>query len=44
MALEMKRVLVIDDEASMRHMLRLVLEREGYQVDEADGGRPGSNS
>ena len=41
MALEMKRVLVIDDEASMRHMLRLVLEREGYQVDEADGGEAG---
>jgi DNA-binding NtrC family response regulator len=41
MALEMKRVLVIDDEASMRHMLRLVLEREGYRVDEADGGEAG---
>jgi DNA-binding NtrC family response regulator len=38
---EMKRVLVVDDEASMRHMLRLVLEREGYQVCEADGGEAG---
>jgi two-component system response regulator AtoC len=34
----MKEILVIDDESSMRHMLRLVLEREGYQVSEADGG------
>jgi two-component system response regulator AtoC len=31
-------VLVIDDEASMRHMLRLVLEKEGYRVFEAAGG------
>jgi two-component system response regulator AtoC len=34
----MKEILVIDDESSMRHMLRLVLEREGYQVSEANGG------
>jgi DNA-binding NtrC family response regulator len=33
-----KKVLVIDDEASMRHMLRLVLEKEGYRVVEAAGG------
>ena len=41
MAPEMKKVLVVDDEASMRHMLRLVLEREGYQVSEAGGGEAG---
>jgi DNA-binding NtrC family response regulator len=36
---EMNRVLVIDDEDAMRHMLRLVLEKEGYRVSEAgDGG------
>jgi two-component system response regulator AtoC len=35
---EMKKILVVDDESSMRHMLRLVLEREGFIVAEADGG------
>ncbi|MEJ2700332.1 MAG: sigma-54 dependent transcriptional regulator, partial [Desulfuromonadales bacterium] len=36
---ELNRVLVIDDEGAMRHMLRLVLEKEGYEVAEAgDGG------
>jgi DNA-binding NtrC family response regulator len=35
---EGKKILVIDDEASMRHMLRLVLEKEGYRVTEATGG------
>jgi DNA-binding NtrC family response regulator len=36
-----RRILVVDDETSMRHMLRLVLEREGYQVDEAQDGAAG---
>jgi len=31
-------VLVVDDEAPMRHMLRLVLEKGGYRVDEATDG------
>jgi len=31
---ELKKILVVDDEASMRHMLQLVLEKEGYQVTE----------
>jgi len=32
------KILIVDDEASMRHMLRLVLEREGYEpVEAADG-------
>ncbi len=30
MATAARQVLVIDDEAAMRHMLRLVLERDGY--------------
>ena len=30
-----RTILVIDDETGMRHMLRLVLEREGFQVVEA---------
>ncbi len=34
-----RRIIIIDDEASMRHMLRLVLEQEGYQVAEAADGR-----
>ncbi len=39
--MERQAVLVIDDEPSVRHMLRLVLEREGYRVGEADGGEGG---
>jgi len=41
MAKTMRQVLVIDDEAAMRHMLRLVLERDGYAVSEAANGRAG---
>ena len=33
------RVLVVDDEASMRDMLRIVLRRDGYQVLVAEGAR-----
>ena len=32
------RVLVADDNAEMREVLRLILEREGYEVDEAPNG------
>lgn len=35
---DLQSVLIIDDESSMRHMLRLVLEREGYLVEEAESG------
>lgn len=41
MARTMRQVLIIDDEAAMRHMLRLVLERDGYLVSEAPHGRAG---
>ncbi len=41
MAKTKRQVLVIDDEAAMRHMLRLVLERDGYAVSEAASGREG---
>lgn len=34
-------VLIIDDEAPMRHMLRMVLERDGYKVTEATSGSQG---
>ncbi len=33
------RILVVDDEMSMRHMLRLLLERAGYEVSEAEDGQ-----
>lgn len=34
-----KRILVVDDEANLRHMLQVMLRKQGYQVDEAaDGG------
>jgi two-component system response regulator PilR (NtrC family) len=31
------RILVCDDEASLREMLQILLRREGYRVDVADG-------
>ncbi len=36
-----KRLLVIDDEKNMRHMLSLMLEKAGYRVDEAVDGLEG---
>ena len=33
---EADRMRGIDDESAMRHMLRLVLEKAGYRVDEAE--------
>jgi len=35
------RLLVIDDEPHIRHMMRLTLEATGYQVDEAADGQAG---
>ena len=37
----MKRVLVIDDEAAARQLIRRILERDGYQVVEARNGEEG---
>jgi CheY-like chemotaxis protein len=37
----MERILIIDDEASIRSMIRLMLEREGYTVAEASDGAEG---
>ena len=34
-----KKLLIIDDEPAMRHMLRLVLEKEGYSLSEAASGK-----
>ena len=36
-----KRVLVIDDETNIRRMMRLTLESDGYEVEEADDGEKG---
>jgi len=36
-----RRILVVDDEAPMRHMLRIVLERDGYLVDDVPNGLQG---
>lgn len=37
----MERILIIDDEAPIRSMIRLILERAGYEVDEASDGVEG---
>ena len=34
-----KRVLVVDDDTALRRLVRTILTREGYEVDEAYGGR-----
>jgi two-component system response regulator AtoC len=39
--MEEKKILVIDDEENMRHMLAVLLEKEGYQVDNAGNGKKG---
>ncbi len=36
-----RKILIVDDEAPMRHMLRMVLERDGYTVAEAVTGQQG---
>lgn len=36
-----ERLLIIDDEPAMRHLLRTILEEEGYQVEEAENGQQG---
>ena len=37
----LKKVLVVDDEANVRHMMRMLLEKEGYSAGEAGDGREG---
>ncbi|TVQ79053.1 MAG: sigma-54-dependent Fis family transcriptional regulator [Bradymonadales bacterium] len=36
-----RRVLIVDDEGGMRHMLQVLLEREGYEIDSAEDGKQG---
>jgi len=38
---EKRKVLIVDDEGGMRHMLSVLLEREGYDIDTAEDGRKG---
>ncbi len=35
----MTRILIVDDESSMRFLLRTTFELDGYDVDEAVNGR-----
>jgi two-component system response regulator AtoC len=44
MSVTERKILIVDDEAPMRHMLRMVLERDGYSVTEAANGRQGLDS
>ncbi|MGB9700815.1 MAG: sigma-54-dependent transcriptional regulator [Thermodesulfobacteriota bacterium] len=37
--MEKKKILIIDDEESMRHMLSLILKKEGYEVLAVTGGK-----
>lgn len=37
----MARILIIDDETAVRRSLRVLLERAGYEVDEAGDGQAG---
>ena len=34
----MNRILVVDDEERIRRLLRMYLEKEGYEIDEASSG------
>ncbi len=43
MSNQFRNLLIIDDEASMRHMLRLVLEQNNYRVSEAQNGAEAIN-
>ena len=38
MSVNKKRVLVVDDEENLRHMMRIILSRSGYEVFEAENG------
>ena len=34
-----KRILIVDDEENFRHMLSVILIKEGYEVETASNGR-----
>lgn len=35
----MERILIVDDEKKMRHILQLMLEREGFKIEQAENGK-----
>ena len=35
----MARILIVDDEGSLRRLLRMILEQEGHEIIEAEDGR-----
>ena len=37
----LKRILIIDDEKQVRDMLRMILDRAGYEVEDAPDGKAG---
>jgi CheY-like chemotaxis protein len=37
----MQKILIVDDEDEFRVLMRVLLEREGYQVEEAEDGKKG---
>ena len=39
-----KKILVVEDDGNIRELLRLYLEREGYEVVEAENGAAGINT
>ena len=41
--MDRKKILVVDDEESMRHMLSLILKREGYEVQAVGQGSEALN-
>ena len=36
-----KRILIVDDEENFRHMLSVILKKEGFEVDTASDGEEG---
>lgn len=44
MGVIMARILIVDDDSSIRALLRELLEEEGYQVEEANNGKQGVSS
>ncbi|HBS47154.1 MAG TPA: DNA-binding response regulator, partial [Paenibacillus sp.] len=38
MANHLNRILVVDDEERIRRLLKMYLEKEGYEIDEAEDG------
>ncbi len=35
----MDRILIVDDEKRMRHILQVILEKEGFKTEQAENGK-----